>query len=266
VLELTLRVGADDLEVVLDAILPRLRGGVHLCDRDDLVEVRIAQTAIEPSEQELRTLVGPRLIALTTTEASDDWRQRRLGRYQPLIVAGRFLVRPDWAPAGDDPSLIEIVIGQSAAFGTAMHPTTQACLALLAESDPGGSFADYGCGTGVLSIAAARLGWSPIVAVDVSEPSLAAAAANAKRNRVEIEVRAVDLTAERPPLAETVVANIPPAIHLALAGQLAEAPGRVIASGFRPEDEGAVAAAWGAHGLELQDEIRANDWSVLVMG
>jgi ribosomal protein L11 methyltransferase len=266
VLELTLRVGADDLEAVLDAILPRLPGGVHIREDGGEAELAIAGGTTAPDAEELRALAGPGLIGLTAAEVSDDWRQRRLDRYRPLIVAERFLVRPDWAPAGAGPDLIEIEIGQSAAFGTAMHPTTQACLALLAESGPGGSLADYGCGTGVLSIAAAKLGWSPIVAVDVSEPSLAATAANAERNRVEIEVRAVDLTAERPPLAETVVANVPPAVHLALTERLVETPGRVIASGFRPEDEGAVAAAWGAHGLELEDEVRANDWSVLVMG
>jgi ribosomal protein L11 methyltransferase len=211
-------------------------------------------------------LVGHHLTELTSTEVSDDWRERRLSRYEPHVIAERFLVRQEWAPPSHDPGLIEIEIEQSAAFGTAMHPTTQACLAILAESEPGGSLADYGCGTGVLSIAAAKLGWSPIVAVDVNEPSLSATAANAIRNGVEIEVRRVDLTAEHPPAAETVAANVPPDVHIALARQLVAVPERVIASGFRPEDEGAVAAAWGAHGLEVRDGVHANDWSVLVLG
>jgi ribosomal protein L11 methyltransferase len=266
VLELALRVAAADLEEVLDAVLPRLPGGVHLDEDDGEVEVQISAAPGAPGEEELRALAGGRLIGLTAAEASDDWRQRRLGRYRPLVVAGRLVVRPDWAPPSGDPGLIEIEIEQSAAFGTAMHPTTRACLALLAETAPGGSLADYGCGTGVLSIAAAKLGWSPVVAVDVNEPSLAATAANAARNGTEIEVRKVDLTAEQPPSAATVVANVPPGVHVALARQLTAAPGQVIASGFKPEDEAAVAEAWGAQGLELRDKVRANDWSVLVLG
>lgn len=264
--ELTLRVGAADVEEVLDAILPALPGGAHLREDGEAFEMKVPAGAAVPSAEELRALVGPRLIDLTETEVSDDWRERRLCRYEPLVIAERFVVRPDWAPPNADPRLTEIVIEQSAAFGTAMHPTTQACLAILAESEPGGSLADYGCGTGVLSIAAAKLGWSPIVAVDVSEPSLAATAANAARNGVEIEARRVDLATEQPPPAATVVANVPPDVHLALARQLVAAPERVIASGFKPEDESAVAAAWGAHGLETRDRVHANDWSVLVLG
>ena len=73
-------------------------------------------------------------------------------------LAERFLLRPEWAPPGDDPRLTEIALGQGPAFGTGLHPTTQACLATLAEVEPGGSLADCGCGSGVLSIAAAKLG------------------------------------------------------------------------------------------------------------
>jgi ribosomal protein L11 methyltransferase len=265
VLELTLRVAGGDLEEVLDAILPRLPGGVHLREADDTVEVRIATEPGTPGEEELRALAGSRLIELTGAEVSEDWRQRRLSRYQPLVVAERFLVRPDWAPPSADPDLTEIVLGQSAAFGTATHPTTQACLAALAEAEPHGSLADYGCGTGVLSIAAAKLGWSPVLAVDVNEPSLAATAANAARNGVEIEARRVDLAAEPPAPARTIVANVPPEVHLALAGQLLTAPALLIASGFRPGEQDAVAEAWAAHGLRVRDEVRAQDWSLLVM-
>ena len=216
--ELTLRVAAADVEDVLDAVLPALPGGAHLRHEGEEIELTIAAAPGTPDEEELRRLAGSHLIELSSAEASDDWRERRLGRYEPLIVAGRFLVRPDWAPPGDDPSLIEIVLEQSTAFGTGMHPTTQACLAVLAEISPGGSFADYGCGSGVLSIAAGQLGWSPIVAVDIDEASLAAARDNAARNGVEIDARRVDLTFEPPPAADTIVANIPPAVQLDAGG------------------------------------------------
>jgi ribosomal protein L11 methyltransferase len=265
VLETTLRVGAPDVEDVLDAVLPALPGGLHLRHDGEVAELRIPDVTGTPGEEELRALAGSRLIELKVTEVSDDWRRRRLDRYEPLAVAERFLLRPEWAPPSEDPSLIEIVLEQSPAFGTGLHPTTQACLATLAEVAPGGSFADLGCGSGVLSIAAARLGWSPVVAVDVDETSLAVARANATRNGVEIEARRVDLRTEPAPEADTLVANIPPEVQLALAGGLERAPSLLIASGFQPDHLSEVATAWEKHGLRVVDEVRANEWSVLVM-
>jgi ribosomal protein L11 methyltransferase len=265
VLELTLRVGAADVEGVLDSILPTLPGGLHVREEGDEVELTVLGAPGTPGEEELRALVGSRLIELSTAEVSDDWRQRRLGRYQPLIVAERFLLRPEWAPPGEDQGLIEIVLEQTPAFGTGLHPTTQACLATLAEVNPSGSFADLGCGTGVLSIAAAKLGWSPIVAVDIEPTSVATARRNGDRNGVEIDVRRVDVASESPPEAETVVANIPPAVQLALAERLDGTPSLLIASGFKPDEIPAVASAWERRGLSVADQVRANEWSVLVM-
>jgi ribosomal protein L11 methyltransferase len=263
--ELSLRVAARDVEAVLDAILPALPGGVHVREGDELVELRIAETAGGPGATELRALAGSRLVELREAAVSDDWRERRLERYEPLVVAERFLLRPDWAPASEDPDLIEIVLEQSAAFGTGLHPTTQACLATLAAAEPGGSFADYGCGSGVLSIAASRLGWSPVLAVDVDQTSVEAARRNAEANGVEIEARRLDLTADPPPAAETIAANIPPEVQKALARRLDHTPELLIASGFHPDEIPAMAAAWGAHGLQVDDEVRANEWCVLVM-
>jgi ribosomal protein L11 methyltransferase len=264
VLELTLRVAAADVEEVLDAVLPSLPGGVHIRQRGEEVEMAVPVIAGTPGEDVLRELAGPRLAGVTSAEASDDWRERRLSRYEPLIVDDRFLVRPDWAPAGDDPRLVEIVLEPRPAFGTGVHPTTQSCLAALGEvSEPGGSFADYGCGSGVLSIAAALLGFSPVVAVDIDEQSLAATRDNAARNGVEVEARRVDLTSEAPPAAETIVANVPPAVQLALAGAIESVPSLVIASGFSADDVAEVAAAWGAHGLEVAEEQRVMEWSML---
>lgn len=264
-LELTLRVGAEDVEDVLDSILPALPGGLHLRRDGDVVELALLASPEVPGEEELRRLAGSRLIDLTVAETADDWRERRLARYRPLVVADRFLLRPDWAPPGEDPRLTEIVIEQGPAFGSGMHPTTQACLAVLAETDAGGSFADYGCGSGVLSIAAATLGWSPVIAVDIDESSVRAARVNAERNGVEVEARRVDLASEQPPAAETIVANVPSGIHLALTPRLERRPRTVIASGFGPERIDEIASAWGAHGLQVTDDVRAHEWALLVM-
>jgi ribosomal protein L11 methyltransferase len=265
VLELTLRVGAGEVEEVLDAVLPALPGGAHLREAGEAVELAIAATPGAPDETELRRLIGSRLIELTVTEVSDDWRERRLARYEPLIVAERFLLRPEWAPQVEGQGLTEIVLEQGPAFGTGVHPTTQACLATMTELEPGGSLADIGCGSGVLAIAAGKLGWAPIVAIDVDPNSVRIARGNADRNSVEIEVRRLDVTAEAPPGAETVVANVPPAVQLALAERLDATPSLLIASGFKPDEIATVSSAWELRGLGVSDEVRANEWSVLVM-
>lgn len=264
-LELTLLVGADRVEEVLDAILPRLPGGLHLREVGEQVELAILATEGTPDEEELRALAGASLVELRAREVSADWRERRLARYEPLVVAARFLLRPEWAPPGEDPALIEIALTQTGSFGTGMHPTTQACLASLAELDARGSLADIGCGSGVLSIAAAKLGFSPVIAVDIEPTSVATACGNAARNGVELDARRIDVATEPPPPADTVLANLPPAVHAGLARHLRRAPVTLIASGFKPEKIPAVASAWEEHGLQVADEVRASEWAALVM-
>jgi ribosomal protein L11 methyltransferase len=263
--ELTLRVPASEAEGVLDEILPALPAGLHLREDGAAVELKLLEVPGTPTEDELRALAGPSLIELRTGEVSDDWRERRLSRYVPLVVAERLVLRPEWAPPSEDPGLIEIVLAQSAAFGTGLHPTTQACLATLTEADPDGRLVDIGCGSGVLSIAAAKLGWSPVVAVDIEPTSVLVARDNAERNGVRIDVRRVDVAAEPPPGAETLVANVPPAVQIGLAERLQRPPSLLIASGFKPDEIAAVAPAWERHGLSIADEVRASEWSVLVM-
>lgn len=263
--ELRLRVSADGVEEVLDAVLPALPGGAHVREDGDAVELQIAATPGTPDEQELRGLADPYVLDLSSAEVSDDWRERRLSRYEPLVIGERFLVRPDWAPANDDPALIEIVLAQKAAFGTGLHPTTQTCLAVLGDLSPGGPFVDYGCGSGVLSIAAAKLGWSPVTAVDIDPLSIEATRGNAERNGVDVDVVQADVTGEAPASSGTVVANVPPDIHVALAGTLVDAPALALISGFQAPERDSVVSAWGAHGLRVVAELSAHEWLLLVM-
>ena len=99
--------------------------------------------------------------------------------------AGRLTVRPPWEPAGD--TALDVVIDPGQAFGTGAHATTRLCLELLLESDARGSFADIGCGSGVLAIVAARLGFGPVLALDYDPLAVTATSENARRNGVELE-------------------------------------------------------------------------------
>ena len=130
----------------------------------------------------------------------DAWREFHHG-----VVVGRFWVGPPWEEpaAGSEP----IVIDPGRAFGTGAHATTRLSLALLQELEPCGML-DVGCGSGVLSIAAAKLGFSPVLAVDVDAVAVEVARANAERNGVEIDAQPLDALSDELPGTELAVANV----------------------------------------------------------
>ena len=130
----------------------------------------------------------------------DEWK-----RFHRPVEIGSLWVGPPWLePAAD---LLPVVIDPGQAFGTGAHPTTQLCLELLQELDPG-SLLDLGCGSGVIAIAARRLGYSPVAAVDIDEAAVEASARNVAANGVDVEVRRLDIVREPLPPAEVAVANI----------------------------------------------------------
>ena len=191
---IVLHVHAVDAEPVLDRVLPLVPAGVYDRSLGPLVELVVAGVV---DRADLAGAAGDALVRVSERELPDDPAQLVAQFVDPPVVAGRFVIRPPSAPAPADPRLEDIVIDRGSAFGTGLHPTTQRCLELLLSLEPGGSFADLGCGTGVLAIGAARLGWKPVVAVDYDERSVEATARNAELNGVAVEARRVDLIEER---------------------------------------------------------------------
>ncbi len=130
----------------------------------------------------------------------DSWREFHHG-----VVVGRFWVGPPWEDP--PPGLEPIIVDPGRAFGTGAHPTTRLSLELLQDVEPG-PLLDVGCGSGVLSIGAAKLGFAPVIGVDLDESAVEVTRANALANGVEVSARVADaLTDELPPV-ELAVANI----------------------------------------------------------
>jgi ribosomal protein L11 methyltransferase len=140
----------------------------------------------------------------------DRWKE-----FHSAVSAGGLWIGPPWIepPVGEH----AVVVDPGRAFGTGAHPTTRACVELLARLDRG-SLLDAGCGSGVVFVAAARLGFSPIVAVDVDEVAVEVARATTDANGVEVRVFRADVLADELPQADVLVANI----ELATVEQLLE--------------------------------------------
>ena len=245
-LRTALIVPAPAVEEVLDALVPLLPRGVHERDAGDgTVELAFYEhEAALPPRAELEAAADGHALRWDREEVPDDplERRRRFGR--AWEVAGRLRIRSAADPPGDG-ALPELVIESAAgAFGTGAHPTTRMCLELLLRMEPGGPFADLGCGAGVLAIAAAKLGWEPVLAVDHEPQSVAATRRNATRNGTAVDALELDLLAVAPPPAPTLAANVPLPVHAALAARLAPAVVHVIVSGFVGDERDAVVAGY----------------------
>jgi ribosomal protein L11 methyltransferase len=157
----------------------------------------------------------------------DEWR-----RFHVPVVVGPLWIGPPWHES--QPGLTPVVIDPGRAFGTGAHETTRLVLELLLEVDRG-SFLDVGCGSGVLAIAAAKLGFAPIHALDFDDSAVDAARRNAKANGVDLDVRRADATSDFLPSADVAAANVTLETVEALGASI-EAT-HLIASGYLVADE-----------------------------
>jgi ribosomal protein L11 methyltransferase len=148
------------------------------------------------------------------------------------VRVGPLWIGPPWQLPPRD--AVPVVIDPGCAFGTGAHATTHLCLELVAELEPA-SLLDVGCGSGVIAIAAALLGFSPVIAVDVDPAAVDATLRNAGANGATVDVRLLDLTTHELPDADVAVANITATL---VESVLARTHTRVVvASGFLERDE-----------------------------
>jgi ribosomal protein L11 methyltransferase len=265
VIRLALRVRRADAELVLAELLELAPNGVEETEEGDVVEFAVYGAPGElPALPALRAAAGEAFVEVETEEIPDDWYDGWREFHRPVVVSERLRVRPPWEAAVDD-ALIDVVIDPGMAFGTGAHPTTRMCLDLMLELAPGGPFADLGCGSAVLGIAAAKLGWAPVVALDHEAAAVEAAAANAAANHVAIEARRWDLRRDAVPAAPTVVANLLRPLLLELARRLDAPPEHLVAGGLLTDQADEVAAAFAAAGLVEADRRGDGEWCALLL-
>jgi ribosomal protein L11 methyltransferase len=242
-----------------------------------------------PELGELDAVVGAGRIEVSSTEIPDDWADRWRDFHKPLLVGGRLWLRPSWEPARE--GAIDVVVDPGQAFGTGAHPTTRLCLEFLLELEAAGEaegpLTDLGTGSGILAVAAAKLGWGPIFAYDHEPPALEAAGVNAAFNEVELSLERINLRERLPVLAATVVANMTSPILRAVASQLASPegdPGRtrrslpavaptsppripdtLVCSGLLPTELDEATAFFAEAGLDAVERRRDGDWAALLL-
>jgi len=276
-LEITLRPDEAEADALADALLEAGALSVAIEDADaesSLESPLFGEPGYEParrawSRSRLRVLLNPdRRAAQPLVDAaataigalpcaidsfSDvddaDWVSISQAQFPPTRISDRLWIVPSWCDA-PDPAAIVVPLDPGAAFGTGTHPTTQLCLSWLDRHlRPGDSVLDYGCGSGILAIAAGRLGAGALVGVDIDEQALSAARANSAANGVSARytdparlgtaqfdiVMANILSSPLKLLAPALLARVAPAGALALSGVLERQAAEVIAA-YREAD------------------------------
>jgi ribosomal protein L11 methyltransferase len=245
---------------VLAALLELAPSGVEQVDGEGFVEYALYGAPGElPAFPEGEAEVGGVLVSVRGEPVADDWGERWKEFHEPVLVGDRIWVRPPWAEPRE--GALDLVIDPGQAFGTGAHPTTKLSLELMLDLEPSGSFADLGCGSGVLAIAAAMLGFGPVAAVDNELAALEATRANAAVNGVSLDtVERLNLREQAPPQAGTVAANLVRPLLLQLAGAIeAEA---LILSGLLESEADEVA---GAFGRREERRVAEGGWAALLL-
>jgi ribosomal protein L11 methyltransferase len=292
VIRLAVRVRHAQAELVLAELLELAPAGVEETQvGEDTVEYAVYGAPGElPSLPDLKAAAGEALVEISTSETADDWQERWKRFHRPVLIEAppprhsgeqrlpALHVRPPW----EDPSerlgeaVEEIVIDPGQAFGTGGHASTRLCLQLLLElalEQRAGPLLDIGTGSGVLAIAAARLGFAPVLGLDHERESVEAARANAAENGVEIAVRRFDLRTQPLPWLEgfdapagsmIVLANLLRPLLLELARTMPHAPAHLLAGGLLREQVDEVVGAFADQlGLREHRRSESSEWAAV---
>ena len=245
-------------------------GETPLWDAVRLTALFAGHEDLAPLLGEVTTELCTRAPAVPVSVADREWTRVWEDQFHPLQMGERLWICPSWTPP-PDPDAVNILLDPGLAFGTGTHPTTAMCLrALDADLPPGKRVVDYGCGSGILGIAAARLGATAVLGVDNDPQAITASRDNARRNEVPDTTFPVvlpqdDLVASWQASADWVVANILAGPLVALAPILTSLMvpgGRLLLAGLLVEQAEAVIEAY-APEVALSIADQQEEWVLL---
>jgi ribosomal protein L11 methyltransferase len=289
-LELTVEVAAIDSEIAADLLRQACTGGVVIeqpsrLDRatdeyvPDADKPALVKGYVRPDEDvegihrslevvlQLAPLQQPAVWHEPRHLAEEDWREAWKKYFGVNRIGKRLVIVPSWVDFAPKPDDVVIRIDPGMAFGTGQHPTTAMCLDKIEELVCSGvSVLDLGCGSGILAIAAAKLGAGRVLALDIDPQAVKAARENAATNNVEIDVRegTLEQTEER---FDVIAANISGLTLERLAPRLHDslkAGGLLIASGFLEDTVDGLRKAFEAAGLRIHRVIEEGIWRAII--
>ena len=194
-----------------------------------------------------------------------DWVREWMTRYQPMQFGDSLWIVPSHHTP-PDPTAVNILLDPGLAFGTGTHPTTAMCLRWLASHPPLAQVVvDYGCGSGILGIAAAKLGARQVMAIDNDPQALLATARNAEHNQVTSYIRCLGIESPLQLQGDTLLANILAGPLISLAPRFSEIVrpgGNIVLSGILAEQAETVRQAY-ATWFNFQDALQQDDWVLL---
>jgi ribosomal protein L11 methyltransferase len=282
VIRLALRVRREDSELVLADLLELAPSGVEETDLPgELIEYAIYGAPGElPVLPDLKAVAGEALVEISTSEIADDWSERWRDFHQPITISSpdpakvsSLRVRTPWESSISQPHTQEIVIDPGQAFGTGSHATTRLCLELLLQlaslEGERGALLDLGAGSGVLAIAAAKLGYGPVLALDHDPLSVKATQENAAVNDVRLQAHRFDLRRDPWPSqpntqASVILANLLRPLLIDLAGALEHPPRQLIASGLLVGEADQISNLFTQRlGMPERERRESGDWAAL---
>lgn len=253
--------------------------GLQIDDKDDTVTLTVY---IDPSSFEGAQATINNALARLSSQGIDitpakitsslvadkDWVEVYKSQFKPIRI-GRLLIKPSWEDVGVSPGDVVIELDPGLAFGTGSHPTTEGCLSFLQEyvSEDDIVF-DLGTGSGILAIAAAKLGARKVIGIDNDETAIDVARENAARNLSgRIDFSAVDFADLKPLKIDILVANLTAPVIIGFLPDIIkrlEGMRLFIASGINVSQEEGVVKALNEHGLIVERIFEKDNWVTLV--